>query len=165
MAVLHHSSLSGSTSHGMPPDQHTAGLPAQLQQLTVHDTVERTLPVRAALEEEMSTAAAAGGFPSRSAAAVDASREETMQSSWITCFAALSPGQDIICPVRYTWPGPCLPSHTSSPTVPPPPDLPLPEFTSLSFGICSLHLAVLLCLRSICSYADSERSFHKLCHR
>ena len=70
ITTLHHISLSGSTSHGMPPDQDTAGLQAQLQQLTLHDSAMQTLPVHAVLDEEVATSAAAdGGLPAGGAAA------------------------------------------------------------------------------------------------
>ena len=74
MAALHYSSSSGSTGHGVPPDQDTAGLQAQLQHMTVHDSAMHTLPVHAALEGQLCTSAAAGGFLTGSAAAVDASQ-------------------------------------------------------------------------------------------
>ena len=61
MAALHYSSSSGSTSHAVPPDQDTAGLQTQLQQLAVHDSAMHALPVRAVLEEEVATSASAGG--------------------------------------------------------------------------------------------------------
>ena len=111
-AALQLSSTLDGTGHGVPPEQDTAGLHAQLHSVTVHDSAKHTLPLHAALDEQESTpAAAAAQAPEGNAAAVDASQgdDATFLDQLFCC-----PITKVLSPSYYLhlYPPPTLPTHS-----------------------------------------------------
>ena len=114
-AALQLSSTLDGTGHGVPPEQDTAGLHAQLHSMTVHDSAKHTLPLHAALDEQESTpaaaAAAAAQAPEGNAAAVDASQgdDATFLDQLFCC-----PITKVLSPSYYLhpYPPPTLPTHS-----------------------------------------------------
>ena len=136
-AAMQLSSTLHGTGHGVPSEQDTAGLHAQLHSMTVHDSAKHTLPLHAALDEQESTpapAAAAAQAPEGNAAAVDASQgdDATFLDQLFCC-----PITKVLSPAYYLHPHqpPTLPTHSLvslpvpyfilKPPTPAPPLLPL----------------------------------------
>ena len=131
MATQHQSSPSGSTGQAMPPNQDTAGLQAQLQHMTAHDSA-----VHAALDEQVVTSAA-GGSPTGKAATVDASQgDDARFLNQLFC----CPITKVLLPSYYPYlhPPPTLPTHP--PLSPPIPHSSCP-FPASSTPVCKVERA------------------------